>query len=148
MCAKKGIHTWICDDLSEYSPKKHQNLEKTSLAVLYSNVHSLHQAHGELCKTCSELCPSIVCLTEMHLQDDATDNFCPRTMSLWLYETELNMEVECFLVQEAVLFEEINTSTIAISEKAELVVSCYDIYLFVVIASHLLQAPRCSLAPV
>ena len=32
-------------------PNERQNLEKTSLLmVLYSNVHGLHQARGELCR--------------------------------------------------------------------------------------------------
>ena len=43
--------------------------------VLYFNVRGLLQACGELCKTCLELRPSIICLTETHLRDDATDSF-------------------------------------------------------------------------
>ena len=48
-------------------PEEQQDLERTSLAVLYSNVRSLRQAYGELCKTCTTHQPAIVCLTETHL---------------------------------------------------------------------------------
>ena len=59
-------------------PKEHQNLEKTSFStLLYSNVRGLRQASGELCRVCMDLYPSIVCLPETHLCDDATDSFCP-----------------------------------------------------------------------
>ena len=54
-----------------------QDLERTSLIVLYSNVCSLRQAYGELCKTCSILHTTMICLTKMHLCQDATDAVCP-----------------------------------------------------------------------
>ena len=110
-------------------PKEHQNLERTSfMTVLYSNVRGLHQARGDLCKTCSEHRPAIVCLTETHLRDDATDSFCPQdyVVAARRDRTKHGGGV-LILVQETVLFEEIDTSIIAIPEKAELVaVSCYD----------------------
>ena len=52
-------------------------MKKTSSAMLlYSNVRDLHQATGELCRVCMEFHLSIVCLSETHLYDDASDSFC------------------------------------------------------------------------
>ena len=75
-------------------PKEQQDLEKTSLAVLYSNVHGLRQVCGELCKTCSIVRPSLVCLTETHLFANATDDFCPPAMLSRLGTIELNTVVK------------------------------------------------------
>lgn len=36
-------------------PEEQQDLKRALLTILYSNVRSLHQAYGELCKTCSIL---------------------------------------------------------------------------------------------
>ena len=81
-----------------------------------------------MCKTCSELCPAIVCLTETHLRDDATDSFCPQdyVVAARRDRTKYGGGV-LILAQETILFEEIDTSIIAVPEKAELVaVSCCD----------------------
>ena len=43
------------------------------LTVLYSNVSSLFQTYGELCKRCSMIHPKAVCSTETHLYQDAVD---------------------------------------------------------------------------
>ena len=111
-------------------PNERQSLEKTSLlSVLYSNVRGLHQARGELCKTCSELRPSIVCLTETHLNADATDSFCPLGYAVAARRDRTKYGGGMLiLMQETNLFEEIDTSTVAKPETAELVaISCYDI---------------------
>ena len=103
-------------------PNERQNLEKTSLLmVLYSNVRGLHQACGELCKTCSELRPYIVCLTETHLNADASDSFCPLgyVVAARCDRTKYGGGV-LILMQETILFEEIDTSTVAKPETAEL----------------------------
>ena len=73
-------------------PGEPQNLKGASscgtCSVLYSNVCSLRQAFGELCKTidiiyniygktCLSYHPLFVCLTETHLSDDPADSVCP-----------------------------------------------------------------------
>ena len=58
-------------------PEEQQDLERTSLTVLYSNVRPLRQAYGELCKTCTTHQSAIVCLTETNLFQGATDAVCP-----------------------------------------------------------------------
>ena len=96
-------------------PTEHQSLEKTSLTVLYCNVRGLRQACGELCKTCSELRPSIVCLTKKHLFADATDSFCPLGYVVAArHDRSKHGGGVLILAQEAISFEEIDTSTIAI----------------------------------
>ena len=72
--------------------------------------------------------PSIVCLTETHLLADATDSFCP---SGYVVAARRDRSRHgggvLILAQEAILFEEIDASTIAVPETAELVaISCYD----------------------
>ena len=120
----------FCSAMTSVNPRptECQNLEKTSLTVLYSNIRGLHQARGELCKTCSEFRPSIVCLTETHLLADATDSFCPLGYVVAARrDRSLHGGVVLILAQEAILFEEIDTSTIAVLETVELVaISCYD----------------------
>ena len=69
----------FCDIMTAVTsfPEEQQDSERTSLTVLYSNVHSLRQAYGELCKTCATLHPAMICLTETHLCQDATNTICP-----------------------------------------------------------------------
>ena len=98
-------------------------MKKTSSAMLsYSNVRDLHQATGELCRVCMEFHLSIVCLSETHLYDDTSDSFV-FLVTLWqLDKIDLNMSVVVLiLIWEYILFEEINTMTISILERAELV---------------------------
>ena len=142
-------HEFLCSARTSVNPRPtdRQNLEKTSLTVLYSNVRGLHQARGELCKTCSELRPSIVCLTETHLLADATDSFCPLG-----YVVAVRRDISkhgggvLILAQEAILFEEIDTSAIAMRRQLNWwLFPVMILYLSVVIVSHLLVTLRYSL---
>ena len=113
-------------------PDEQQDLEGTSLTVLYSNVRSLHQAYGELCKTCSTLRPAIVCLTETHLFEDS---ICPLgyVVAARRDRSKYGGSV-IIMVHETVLFDKIDTTTIsspcvsevvAISHCGFLIVCCY-----------------------
>ena len=104
-------------------PNEHQNLEKTlSSMLLYSNVHGLRQASRELCRVCMEFHPSIVCLSETHLYDDAPDSFClPGYVVAARRDRSKHGGCVLILIREHILFEEIDTAAISIAERAKLV---------------------------
>ena len=105
------------------------------MTVLYANVHLLRQAYGELCKTCLSLHPAIVCLTETHLFEDATDSICPTGyVVVARRDRSKHGGGVIILVREAVLFDEVDTTTIsspgvseivAINHCGFLIVCCY-----------------------
>ena len=103
-------------------PDEQQDSEGTSLTVLYSNVHSLRQAYGELCKTCSTLHPAIICLTETHLFEDATDSICPTG---YVVATRRDRSKHgggvVVMVRETILFDEVDTTTISSPGVSEIV---------------------------
>ena len=95
--------------------------------MLYSNIRGVRQASGELCKTCSEVRPSLVCLTETHLFADATDDFCPPgyVVAARHDRTKYGGGV-LILAMETILFDEVDTSFTSAPERAEMVaISCY-----------------------
>jgi len=84
------------------------------LTVLYSNVCSLRQAYGELCKTCSTLQPAIICLTETHLFDDAPDSICPAGYVVAARrDRSKHGGGVIIMVRETVLFDEIDTTNVS-----------------------------------
>ena len=114
-------------------PNEHQNLEKTSFStLLYSNVRGLRQASGELCRMCTEFHPSIVCLSETHLCDDATDSFCPPGYVVAARrDRSKHGGGVLILLREVILFEEIDTAVFSIVEKAELVAVCVQSFIII-----------------
>ena len=114
--AESCLFLLFCSALSLVNPrpKEQQNLEITSLTVLYSNVRGLHQAYGELCKSCLEVRPSLVCLTETHLHADAADSFCPPGYVIVARQdrTKYGGRV-LILTMETILFDEDDTFTIS-----------------------------------
>ena len=111
-------------------PKEHQNLEKTSLStLLYSNVRGLHQASGEISRVCLEFYPSVVCLSETHLCGDAPDSFCPPGYVVAARrDRSKHGGGILILIQEHILFEEIDTAAFSTAESAThslLFVCCY-----------------------
>ena len=82
-------------------------------------------AYVRLAESCVRPAWNFVRLTETHLLADATDSFCPLGYVV-AARRDRGGEV-LILAQKAILFEEIDTSTIAVLETAELVaISCYD----------------------
>ena len=103
-------------------PEEQQDLERTSLTVLYSNVRSLRQAYGELCKTCTTHQPAIVCLTETHLFQDATDAVCPAEYVVAARrDRSLHGGGVIIMVHESILFDEVDTTAISVPELSEVV---------------------------
>ena len=105
-----------------FLPDERQDLERASLTVLHSNVRSLHQAYDELCKTCSTLHPAFICLTETHLFHDATDTIYPTGYVIAArHDQSLHGGGVIIMIQENLLFDEIDTSTVSLPEVAEIV---------------------------
>ena len=100
--------------------------------MLYSSVRGLHQVSGELARACQEFHPLIVCLSETHLCEDAPDTFCPPSyvVAARQYRSKHGSGI-LILIQEHVLFEEIDTTDFSIAEKAELVAITINSLLFV-----------------
>ena len=154
----------FCDIVTPvtFLPDERQDLERASLTVLYSNVYSLRQAYGELCKTCSTLHPTFICLTETRLFHDATDTICPTGYVIAACcDRSLHGGGVIIMIQENLLFDEIDTSLVSLPEVAEiiaighrefLIVCCYhqpsssDLTLFRLL-DHLLDT-NFSLSPV
>ena len=78
-----------------------------------------------------EFHPSIVCLSETHLYDDAPDSFCPPG---YIVTTRRDRSKHgggiLILIQEHILFEEVDTAAISVAEKAELVTIISHSFLF------------------
>jgi len=113
-------------------PAEQQDLESTSLTVLYSNVHSLRQAYGELCKICSDLHLTMICLTEIHLFEDVTDSFCPAGYVVAAHsDRSQHGGGVIIMVQENIFFDEIDTTAVSIPELSEVVAIKYCEFLIV-----------------
>ena len=109
-----------------------ENLESASSLrcyILYSNVRSLCQASGELCRVCVLYHPLFVSLTEAH--NDPEDSLCLLDMLLPLNEIELNMAGVLNLASSVCLFDEINCDDFAVDCLAELVAILYKSILIV-----------------
>ena len=113
-------------------PEEQQDLERTSLIVLYSNICMLHQAYGELCKTCSTLHPTIICLTETDLCQDATDNVCPAGYVVASHRNRSQHGGGMIIViQENILFDEIDATAVSLPEVSEIVAISHHEFLIV-----------------
>ena len=78
--------------------------------------------YGELCKTCSTLHPVFICLTETHLFHDATDTICPTGYVIAARrDRSLHGGGVIIMVQENLLFDEIDASMVSLPEVAEIV---------------------------
>ena len=94
-----------------------QDLESASLTALYSNIRSLRQAYGKLCKTCSDLCPTVICLTKTHIFQDATDLFCPAGYMVVAHRDQSRHGGGVIImVQQNILFNKIDTTVVSIPE--------------------------------
>ena len=102
------------------------------LTVLYSNIRSLRQAYGELCKTCSDLRPTMICLTETHLFKDAADSICPAGYIVAARHDQSQYGGGVIImVRENILFDEIDTTAVSIPEVSEVVAIKYCEFLIV-----------------
>ena len=71
---------------------------------------------------CTEFHPSIICLSETHLCDDATDSLCPPGYVVAARQDRSKHGGDVLIIShEVILLEEINTTVFSIVEKAELV---------------------------
>ena len=120
----------LCHDFGEFSPGRAPKLRGTpscgTCSILYSNVHSLRQAFGELCKTCLLYHPFFVCLTETHLSGDPVDSICPPgyVMAAHRDRTKHGGGV-LILARDSCLFDEIDTTAVTIPGTTELVAIAY-----------------------
>ena len=89
-------------------------------------MHSLRQAFGELCKTCLLYHPFFVCLTETHLSGDPVDSICPPSyvIAACRDRTKHGGGV-LILARDSCLFDEIDTTAVAIPGTAELIAIAY-----------------------
>ena len=79
-----------------------------------------------------EFHPSVVCLSETHLYDDAPDSFCPPGYVVAARrDRSKHGGGVLILIREYILFEEIDTATFSIAERAELVAIISHSLLFV-----------------
>ena len=104
-------------------PNEYQNLEKTSSSMLLcSSVRGLCQASRELCRICMDFHPSVVCLSETYLYNDVSDCFCsPGYVVAARWDRSKHGGGVLILIQEHILFKEIDTAAISIAKRTKLV---------------------------
>ena len=81
---------------------------------------------GELCKTCLLYHPFFVCLTETHLSGDPVDSICPPGYVIAAHHDRTKHGGGVLiLARDSCLFDEIDTTAVAIPGTAELVAIAY-----------------------